>query len=247
MKESIRNIFEQNQPAKKSGADLKALIMLRRGERSPVFEKILGSDGVVDSGPDRQRSGGADKNEIHRNAYCREHGSAKQGNKDCGKLQRCFRLADGFCGNNNALACGKLADAADEDFPRNDDECEHRHQEIAEAHDFKSAEHDECGGGEQFVRRRIHQFAEVGNKAACARNAPVQRVRNIGKQENHCCKNIFEQQRNAVQCADKPAFGQIEACDKERYHKHAKHCKLVWKVHFCFSVTVLRGGADFTA
>ena len=72
--------------------------MLRCGERSPVFEKILGSDGVVDSGPDRQRSGGADKHEIHRNAYCREHGSAKQGNKDCGKLQRCFRLADGFCG-----------------------------------------------------------------------------------------------------------------------------------------------------
>ena len=151
--------------------------MLRCGERSPVFEKILGSGGVVDSGPDRQRSGGADKHEIHGNAYCREHGSAKQGNKDCGKLQRCFRLADGFCGNNNALACGELADAADEDFPRNDDECEHRHQEIAEAHDFKSAEHDECGGGEQLVRRRIHQFAEVGNKAACARNAPVQRVR----------------------------------------------------------------------
>ena len=52
--------------------------MLRCGERSPVFEKILGSDGVVDSGPDRQRSGGADKHEIHGNAYCREHGSAKQ-------------------------------------------------------------------------------------------------------------------------------------------------------------------------
>ena len=120
---------------------------------------------------------------------------------------------------------------------------DHRTSYVAEAHDFKSAEHDECGGGEQLVCRRIHQFAEVGNKAACARNAPVQRVRNIGKQENHCCKNVFEQQRNAVQCADKPAFGQIEACDKERYHKHAKHCKLVWKVHFCFSVTVLRGGA----
>ena len=52
--------------------------------------------------------------------------------------------------------------------------------------------------------------------------------------------SLYQQQRNAVQCADKPAFGQIEACDKERYHKHAKHCKLVWKVHFCFSVTVLR-------
>ena len=81
--------------------------MLRCGERSPVFEKILGSDGVVDSGPDRQRSGGADKHEIHRNAYCREHGSAKQGNKDCGKLQRCFRLADGFCGNNNVVILRK--------------------------------------------------------------------------------------------------------------------------------------------
>ena len=55
----------------------------------------------------------------------------------------------------------KLADAADEDFPRNDDECEHRHQEIAEAHDFKSAEHDECGGG-----KALHALSECYSRWA---------------------------------------------------------------------------------
>ena len=106
-------------------------------------KQFLCTDRVIDARPDGQDYRSAYQCEIDGYADRPEQRTAHERYENGDELQGGLGLADDLCGDDYALAGGKLADAADENFTGDYHECKDGHEEIPEAHNLEFTHHDE--------------------------------------------------------------------------------------------------------